>query len=46
VLSRCSGCGAATDCAARELADARYARHHRLVVDTYCLQHPERYCAW
>src|SRR5262249_40037166 len=30
---------------ARDLADARYARVHRLMVDTYALQHPDEYCA-
>jgi len=28
---------------AREFGDFRYAREHRLTVDTYALQHPERY---
>ena len=28
---------------AREFTDYRYARLHRLTVDTYSLQHPERY---
>jgi hypothetical protein len=28
---------------AREFGDYRYARLHRLTVDTYSLQHPERY---
>lgn len=28
----------------RDYADLRYAQHHRLVVDVYALQHPERYC--
>ena len=27
-----------------ETSDYRYARLHRLVVDCYCLQHPQQYC--
>jgi len=27
-----------------EVNDYRYARLHRLVVDCYCLQHPQQYC--
>jgi hypothetical protein len=27
-----------------EINDYRYARLHRLVVDCYCLQHPQQYC--
>lgn len=30
---------------AREFGDASYFRVHRMTVDTYCLQHPDRYCA-
>src|SRR5262249_51418463 len=30
---------------ARDFADARYFTVHRLMVDTYCLQHPDAYCA-
>jgi hypothetical protein len=30
---------------ARDFSDARYFASHRLFVDAYCLQHPERYCA-
>jgi len=53
----CSGCGApvpggSTGCQAifeallaRDFADARYFRVHRMLVDTYSLQHPDRYCA-
>ena len=53
----CSGCGLVVagglegcqsvfdDESAREYADVRYAARRRMVVDTYCLQHPERYCA-
>lgn len=54
---RCSGCGlldpnGTAGCRAlfeevlvRDYSDFRYARVHRKIVDTYCLQHPERYCA-
>jgi hypothetical protein len=53
---RCAGCGlvvnGGTDACqglferliARDFSDATYFTHHRLLVDTYCLQHPERYC--
>ena len=53
----CSGCGLAveggtTGCQAiveelwaRDLSDVAYFRVHRMAVDTYCLQHPDRYCA-
>ena len=53
----CSGCGLVVDggvegCqalfdeeSARQYADVRFAARRRMVVDTYCLQHPERYCA-
>lgn len=53
---RCSGCGLELDggtaacqvlfetITTREYADARYAGQDRLLVDTYCLQHPDRYC--
>jgi len=30
---------------ARDFTNALYGRFHRLMVDTYCLQHPDRYCA-
>lgn len=30
---------------ARDFSDARFYRTHRLFVDTYCLQHPDEYCA-
>jgi Family of unknown function (DUF5946) len=30
---------------ARDFSDALYFRVHRLLVDTYCLQHPHEYCA-
>ncbi|MDQ3870181.1 MAG: DUF5946 family protein [Chloroflexota bacterium] len=54
--SQCAGCGAwirdgtagcqaiFEEIGARAWADLRYARRQRMVVDTYCLQHPERYC--
>lgn len=29
---------------ARSFADPPYWRVHRMMVDAYCLQHPERYC--
>jgi len=52
--ARCEACGApvagVTACRAlfdellaREFGDYRYARLHRLTVDTYALQHPEEY---
>ena len=31
------------DVLAREFGDYRYAREHRLMVDTYSLQHPDEY---
>lgn len=52
----CSGCGLAAQggqagcqalfdaVLARSFADPAYATVHRLVVDTYCLQHPDTYC--
>lgn len=52
---RCEACGARLpeahescqalfdDILAREFSDYRYGRLHRLTVDTYSLQHPERY---
>ncbi len=51
----CPDCGAAvggqSECqelfervGMRAYADAAYARTHRLVVDAYALQHPDRYC--
>ena len=54
LAARCKACGASlpegTDCQglfdeilAREFGDFRYGRLHRLTVDTYSLQHPERY---
>ena len=52
--SRCERCGTPTagaeacralfdDLLAREFGDYRFARLHRLMVDTYALQHPEEY---
>ena len=53
---RCDGCGLAVDggtdgCQAlfddesvREYGNVKFAGRRRLVVDTYALQHPERYC--
>ena len=53
---RCDGCGLAVDggtngCQAlfddesvREYGNVAFAGRRRLVVDTYALQHPERYC--
>jgi len=56
-MKPCEGCGApapggATGCQsmfeellARDFSDVAYFSVHRLLVDTYALQHPERYCA-
>ena len=56
-MERCSGCGwmidrgtegcraRFNDILARDFSDARFFRTHRLLVDTYCLQHPDEYCA-
>lgn len=53
---RCPECGAiveggAAGCealfnelGARDFSDPRYGATHELLVDAYCLQHPERYC--
>jgi hypothetical protein len=30
---------------ARDFSNPLYFRSHRLTVDTYCLQHPDEYCA-
>lgn len=55
-LAPCSGCGLVVEGGdlgchrlveelwAREFSDPAYFRAHRLCVDAYCLQHPERYC--
>jgi len=54
---RCSGCGVAVadgtvgcqrlfdSLIARDFSDALFFSVHRLAVDTYSLQHPDRYCA-
>jgi hypothetical protein len=56
MAERCSGCGlivrdGTAGCQAimdhllaRDFSDAAYFRVHRMMVDTYCLQHPNRYC--
>lgn len=56
-LSKCSGCGLEIaggregcqalfdELLARQFADQEYSRLHRLMVDAYCLQHAEEYCA-
>lgn len=53
----CSGCGLVVpggvdgcqslfdDESARQYSDSRFAARRRMVVDAYCLQHAERYCA-
>jgi len=55
-MDRCDGCGLAVeggadrcqamfdDASVREYGDVRFAGRRRLVVDTYALQHPDRYC--
>jgi len=44
VAGRRQGCQQLFDeCLAREFGDDRYARAHRLMVDTYSLQHPSDY---
>ena len=41
-----AGCQAIFDALlARDFSDATYFRMHRMLVDTYSLQHPDRYCA-
>jgi len=54
---RCEGCGLEVaggtagcqalfdEMLARDFSDAAYFGTHRLLVDAYSLQHPERYCA-
>lgn len=54
--ARCDGCGLAIpggsascqaildEFLARDFSDVAYFRVHRMMVDTYALQHPERYC--
>ena len=40
------GCGGIFDrLLARDFSNALYFRMHRMLVDTYALQHPARYCA-
>jgi hypothetical protein len=53
----CTGCGLLVvdgtdgcqrlfdDESVREYGNVQFAARRRMVVDTYCLQHPERYCA-
>lgn len=53
---RCSGCGLDVrsgpagcqsifdELLARDFSDVAYFRVHRMMVDTYSLQHPDRYC--
>jgi hypothetical protein len=55
-VDRCDGCGLAVvggadacqamfdDESVREYGDVAFAGRRRLVVDTYALQHPDRYC--
>ena len=55
-LERCGGCGLnivggtagcqslMDELLARDFTDVTYFRVHRLLVDTYCLQHPDKYC--
>jgi hypothetical protein len=57
MLKACAGCGwqvegGSTTCRtlfeealARDFSDSRYFRVHRLMVDTYALQHPDEFCA-
>ena len=45
VVDGTAGCQAIFDAeSARQYADWRFAGHHRMCVDTYALQHPDRYC--
>lgn len=56
-IDRCTECGAEVEggtagCQAimeeflaRDFSDPTYFRVHRMLVDTYALQHPDRYCA-
>jgi len=53
---RCDGCGLPVaggtagcralfdELIARDFSDPLYFRCHRMLVDTYCLQHPDPYC--
>ena len=57
MIEACHGCGwqvegGAAGCRsrfeealARDFSDPFYFRSHRMFVDTYCLQHPDEYCA-
>ena len=46
VTGGAAGCQACfEELLARDFSDARYFSVHRLQVDTYSVQHPERYCA-
>lgn len=57
MIEACTGCGRAVEggtegckaafdaLLARDFSDARFFATHRLFVDTYCLQHPDDYCA-
>ncbi len=56
MITKCDGCGLEIEGGREacqrlfesrlslETDDYRYARLHRLVVDCYCLQHPQQYC--
>jgi Family of unknown function (DUF5946) len=56
MTEHCAGCGLAVaggsagcqaifdEFLARDFGDVTYFRVHRLLVDTYALQHPDRYC--
>jgi hypothetical protein len=56
-IERCEGCGLAVaggtsgcqaifdELLARDFGDIAYFRTHRMMVDVYSLQHPDRYCA-
>ena len=55
-VARCAGCGLNIEggtegcqrlfeeLVGRDFSDVRYGRLHGMLVDTYCLQHPDRYC--
>ncbi len=56
MTTKCSGCGLLVEggtegcqafmdeLLARDFGDVAYFRVHRMMVDTYSLQHPDRYC--
>ena len=45
VAGDASGCRAAfEELIARDFSDVRFGRVHRLMVDVYCVQHPDRHC--